>query len=325
MAFRIAVIGCGWVSTACHGQAYEKYSMTNPDVELAACCDLDDEKAEKFRDRFGFQRSYREFRRMLDVEKPDAVCLSVPEKLICPIGCTILEEGYPLLCEKPPGLCLDDIDRLIASAKKSGVVHQVAFNRRFIPLINKLKRQLDRRAIDYVQYDFHRIGRLNEDFTTTVIHAIDTVRYILNSDFQDVRFHYLESNPGRLNYILEGVLVCGTALRICVFPASGVNIERVTAHAPDSTWFLACNNGLDAPGWLRFYEKGRLAEEINGSEFSGTEEDFILNGFFAEDSTFFDAVRAGKQSENDFKSTRQSVEIMQCLRERRPDYHLKVH
>ena len=323
MTFRIAIIGCGWVSNACHGPAYKIYSMQHPDVELAACCDVDAEKAEKFRIQFGFRKSYRDHRVMLDVERPDAVCLNVPEPLICPLGCSILEAGFPLLCEKPPGLCLEETDRLIASARKGRAIHQVAFNRRYTPLINELKRRLNQRPIDYIQYDLHRFGRLKKDFSTTAIHAIDVVRYLLNSDYQDVRFHYLEPNPGRLSYILEGTLVCGTMFRICAFPTSGVAVERATVLAPDSAWYLACNIGFDTPGWLRYYESGKLIEEINGADLSGTEEDYILNGFFAEDVAFFEAVRSGEQTESDFVSARQSVEIMQCLRERRSDFHME--
>ena len=41
MTFKIAVIGCGWVSMDCHGPAYARYAQTHPGIELTACCDLD--------------------------------------------------------------------------------------------------------------------------------------------------------------------------------------------------------------------------------------------------------------------------------------------
>jgi myo-inositol 2-dehydrogenase / D-chiro-inositol 1-dehydrogenase len=72
-------------------------------------------------------------RRMLDTERPDAVSLVAPVERTCELACLILECGFPLLVEKPPGRTVAEVDRMIAAA--GGVAHQVAFNRRFAPLL----------------------------------------------------------------------------------------------------------------------------------------------------------------------------------------------
>ena len=46
MAFKICAIGCGAMATTGHGPSFQRYAQEHPDVELAACCDLDAEKAE---------------------------------------------------------------------------------------------------------------------------------------------------------------------------------------------------------------------------------------------------------------------------------------
>jgi myo-inositol 2-dehydrogenase/D-chiro-inositol 1-dehydrogenase len=331
MTFKIVVIGCGWVSMDCHGPAYVRYAETHPGVELTACCDLDAHKAATFRERFGFLRSYTHYQEMLQTEKPDAVCLNVPPKAMCAIGCAILGQGYPLLCEKPPGISVAEVDQLIAAsyqpgpADRPGAIHQVAFNRRFMPLVVELKRrlrlnnQLATQSVQAVEIVMSRYRRLEADFTPTAVHVIDLVRFLLDSDYRQARFRYTTqdvSGQAVTNYLLEGELVSGATVRISLYPATGMNVERVSVYCANQAYELACSNGLDAPGWLRCYRENKLIAEISGAQLAGSEESFILNGFYAEDATFFDAVQAREQPPDDLRSARQSVEIMQIMRER---------
>ena len=77
MSFKVAVIGCGWISTACHAPAYAEYAGTHPQVRLAACCDTDVSRAEEMAATFGFERVYTDYQAMLKTEQPDAVCLNL--------------------------------------------------------------------------------------------------------------------------------------------------------------------------------------------------------------------------------------------------------
>lgn len=321
--FKIAVIGCGWVSMDCHGPAYARYAQTHPGVELTACCDLDAQKADQLGERFGFLRRYRDFQQMLQTEKPDAVCLNVPPEATCSIGCAILEGGYPLLCEKPPGISVDEVDALLAAATRSGATHQVAFNRRFMPLVVELKRQLSGQAVQSVEILMARHRRLELDFTTTAVHVIDLARSLLDSDFEAVHFRYSQhevSGQRLTNYFVDGRLVSGSTARISIYPATGMNVERATVYCADQTFSLACSNGLDAPGWLRCYQENRLLSQVDGAQLAGSTESYLLNGFYAEDEAFFDAVQAGKPPHNDLRSALQSVAIMQAMRERKNSF-----
>jgi len=321
MSIKVGVIGCGWVADACHGPAYTQYASQHPDIELTACCDIDRVKADRFQKKFNFKRSYTDYLQMLDIEKPDAVCLALPVSLICEAGCKILARNIPLLCEKPPGLTLTEIDRLISTARSSEVIHLVAFNRRFTPLVAELKRRVEGQAIHHIHYEFARVGRGQEDFSTTAVHAIDTVRYLVGSDYQSVRFHY-QDLPGEGQKVTNTLLDCTfgseATASINIKPVAGVNIERAILHLLDNTYILHCNNGPDAPGRLQHYQKGQLVYDISGAEYTGSREDFILNGFYAENTSFFEAVRSRIQPVHNFQSCRQSVELMQSMRERKP-------
>ncbi len=142
MTFKICVIGCGALANSHHGPAYVKYARDHLNTELTACCDLVAQKAADYTRRFGFQRWYSDPLRMLETERPDAVCLVVPPAMTCTLTCQVLEMGFPLLLEKPPGLTTEEIDRMIAAARASGTPNQVAFNRRYTPLVAALKQRL---------------------------------------------------------------------------------------------------------------------------------------------------------------------------------------
>ena len=322
--FKIAVIGCGWVSMDCHGPAYALYAQTHPGVELTACCDLDAAKVTAFSERFGFLHHYSDFQEMLQTEKPDAVCLNVPPEATCSIGCAVLEQGYPLLCEKPPGMSVNDIDAMLLAAHRSGAFHQVAFNRRFMPLVTELKKQIAGQTVQSVEIVMARYRRLESDFSTTAVHVIDLARFLLDSDFEQVNFYYTQhevSGQTVTNYFLDGLLVSGISARLSIYPATGMNVERVSVYCADQTFALACSNGLDAPGWVRGYNGNRLVVEVDGAQLSGSTESYLLNGFFAEDAAFFDAVRAGVPPPHNLHSARQSVALMQAMRERRNLFH----
>jgi predicted dehydrogenase len=45
-------------------------------------------------------------------------------------------------------------------------------------------------------------------------------------------------------------------------------------------------------------------------------EGYVVNGFYAEVAAFLDAVRNGKRPSPDLKEAPQSVEVMECYRQR---------
>lgn len=326
MLFKITVIGCGWVSQACHGPAYRLYARRRAPVELTACCDSDTARAQDFRSQFGFARAYTDYREMLNAEKPSVVCLNVPEKLACAMGVTILEHGYPLLAEKPPGVSVAEVDRLAAAARANDAPNMVAFNRRYMPLMVELKQRLARHELHHIHYTLARIGRRGGDFAATGIHAIDAVRFLAGADYTNIRFSYQElpaQGPSVANTRLDCTFANGLTASIELNPVSGANIERAVVQGQDVTFLLYSNNGFDAPGSLKQYDKGSLVLDLNGGEFSQSTEDYILSGFYAEDAAFFDALRSGAPVKDDIRSARQSVEIMQCLHARAAEYTFK--
>lgn len=329
MALRICTIGCGSMANRYHGPSWRKYAATHPETELTACCDVVEEKAAAFQARFGFARHYGDIDEMLRREQPHAVCMVVPEPLTCELACRVLRAGYPLMMEKPPGRTVDEIDRMIAAAESTGVATQVAVNRRYTPLVRELVRMLAEQVplgqLQHVRYDFTRVGRADADFSLTAIHGIDGVRHIAGSNYAHIRFSYLELpqfGPTTANILMDCRLVSGATAHLEFCPMSGVVVERATAYAHDHTFYLHIPvwDAFDSPGRLQHLAKGQLLCDVSGREVSDGPEAFEMMGFYAENASFFDDLRAGRHPAGDLRAVRQSVQVAQCIRERQSQY-----
>ena len=102
--FKICLIGCGGMARSGHAPSIKKYVEETPDSELAGCCDIDIDKAKEFSDKFGFRRYFTDYHEMLNAIKPDVVLVIVPPSLTARISMEVMDKGYSVFMEKPPGM-----------------------------------------------------------------------------------------------------------------------------------------------------------------------------------------------------------------------------
>jgi myo-inositol 2-dehydrogenase/D-chiro-inositol 1-dehydrogenase len=325
---RIVQIGCGEHARVAHGPSQARCARERGDLTLAACCDLDRERAESFRRDFGFARAFTDAAAMLDAERPDAVVVVVPVERTVATSTLVLERGIPLLLEKPPGETAAEVDRLIAAAEKGGrvVPHQVAFNRRFAPLVRELRRRIEEAGpLQHLHYEMTRVERRDPDFSTTAIHGLDAVRYLAGCDYAEARFRYHELpelGKGVANILVDAVMASGATAHLAFCPVAGVLVERAVAHVHGRSLFLNVPmwSGVDAPGRLWHYQGGRLAAELGGDQVGDGTALFELGGFYRETAAFLDALLAGRAPSPGLRESRQSVAIAECIRHRAGEY-----
>jgi predicted dehydrogenase len=321
---KLCQIGCGEHARVAHGPSQARCARERRDLLLAGCCDLDAGRAESFRRDFGYARAYDDPAAMLDAERPDAVVVVVPVGRTVAVGSLVLERGIPVLLEKPPGETVAEVDRLIAAAEIRGrVPHQVAFNRRFAPLVRELRRRIEEVGpVQHLHYEMTRVERRDPDFSATAIHGLDVVRYLAGGDYAEARLRYRELpqlGPGVANIFVDGVLTSGATAHLAFCPVAGVLVERATAHAHGHTLFLRVPmwNGVDSPGRLRHFTAGRLAADVSGEQVGDGTALFELGGFYGETVAFLDAVAAGRAPSPGLRESRQSVAIAEHVRARR--------
>lgn len=323
--FKICSIGCGEFAVATHGPSVRQYADRHPDIVLSGCCDIDPAKAEAYQKQFGYLRSYNDYRRMLDAERPDAVCLVVSVSQTAALAADILRMGYPLLMEKPPGRNREETLQIIEAAKY-GTPNHVAFNRRHTPLIRELKNRMTAaggpETIQNIRYDFFRINRRDEDFSTTAIHGIDTAKFLAGSDFKRVDFSYQEMpelGKNVANIYLFCRFVSGATAQLSFCPNTGVSVERATVNTLDNTWFLNTPmfNEYDAPGRLTQLQNGKTLVDLSGDILLPDAKMFEMSGFYAENAFFFDHIQNKEPLEDDITTALQSVEVADCIRNRK--------
>jgi predicted dehydrogenase len=334
MSFKIGMIGCGRLASEFHGPAILRYAAAHPGAELIACCDIRPDVARQFASRYGFAHWETDFRRMLSLHEPDAVCLFVPEHLTCEIACQILERGFPLLLEKPPGMTVDQIDRMISTADSAGVHVDVAFNRRHMPLIRELmaliKTHIHPTDIQHIQYEMVRCNRFDPDFTLTAIHGIDLVQFVAGSSYRMGTCTYQPLpafGPTVANFHLAARFLSGATAHLSFCPIAGAVVERLSVHACGHSFYveLPLWESLDTPGGLTHVHDGKIAFQISGadvgeSNLPGGDQKAEAYGFYSEDEAFFQHVRNGQPAGMSLHGARQAVAIAQALRERAPGF-----
>lgn len=325
---KICTIGCGPMAFNGHGPSYVKYSSDYGGIVLSACCDLNTQKAESFRDTFGFEKSYSDYNLMLSEYNPDAVCILLPPAFACAVAEDVLLKGYNILLEKPPGLNTDETDRLIAASERTGVSVRVAFNRRFTPLTSALKNllQTDGQAPVNITYQMYRYGRFDEDFSTTAIHGVDLAKFIVDTEYSDIDFIYRELpelGKNVANIFMNSSFKNGCFGQLAFIPTGGTVSERITVNTVGNTYYLYLPfwKNYDSPGLLQHFKNDRLVESLAGSDLSGSEM-FEESGFFTENASFFDSLRKGEKI-NDLPSCRSSVAIENAIRTRAVKYTIK--
>lgn len=323
--FKICVIGCGAMSTSSHGPSFKKYNEDYDGVCLSACCDLDEEKAKVYQEKFGFLKYYTDYNEMLKKEQPDVVSLISPVKLTKELSIDIMKKGFNIILEKPPGATPDETKDMIKQAEESKVFVRTAFNRRYAPLILKLKENLKGKQIFNITYQMYRFSRKEATFYTTAIHAIDAVKNIVGSDYKKVNFSYQELSDrgeGVANFYLDCDFENGVKGQITLITNGGTNCERITVNTPDETYFvnLPVKGGPDSNGSFMCVKGREIIENISGSSITDTEETFEGMGLYEENRSFFELIKSGEDVTCDLESGIQSIEIASCLHNRKTVY-----
>lgn len=175
---RLAYIGAGGFT---NGYMYPQLQCHA--VELAAVCDLVEEKAELAARKYGFGAVYTDFRAMLEDIRPDAViCVGGP-KVHYEVGGEVLERGYPLYIQKSPAPTTQMTRELADIAARRQVVCHVGFNLRLSDAVRRTREILAAEGFGPVSLAILRYGlvsgaTLRDAVLDQHCHAYDTIRQL---------------------------------------------------------------------------------------------------------------------------------------------------
>ena len=135
---RTAVIGVGSLGRH-HARNYAELAAEGGS-EFVGVCDADEETAKEIAEKNSCAY-FSDWKDLLD--KVDAVSIVTPTETHCEIACAFLENGIDCLVEKPIARTLEEADKMIAAAEKSGAKIMVGHLERYNPAMVALRPHVD--------------------------------------------------------------------------------------------------------------------------------------------------------------------------------------
>ena len=120
--------------------------------ELCAVAGRRLEKAQAFRDEFGFRKAYGSYEELLADPEVEAVYIPLPNDLHCEWSVRALQAGKHVLCEKPLAVSEEQVKWMFDAAEKSGVYLMEAFAYLHSPFVQAVKAELDAGVIGDIRY-----------------------------------------------------------------------------------------------------------------------------------------------------------------------------
>ena len=179
-SIRMAVVGVGHV-----GRHHARLLAELPDVELVATVDTEQRRA--LEAAHGTSATAETDTSSL-ADRVDAVTVAVPTEAHLEVVQPLLEQGVPVLVEKPMASTVAEADAMLAAARSAGTCLAVGHTERFNPALGAIAPLLD--APGFVEV--HRLGAfpsrsLDIDVVFDVmIHDLDVLLSLLDSDVASV-------------------------------------------------------------------------------------------------------------------------------------------
>ena len=131
---------------------------TIPGMQKAKGCELyaiagrSLEKAQAYKERFGFEKAYKGYEALLSDPEVEAVYIPLPNDIHCEWVIKALNAHKHVLCEKPLAMNECELRRMFAAARENGVILMEAYAYLHSPYIARLKEIISSGEIGKVDY-----------------------------------------------------------------------------------------------------------------------------------------------------------------------------
>lgn len=132
---RVAIIGCGGIA-----QMHMGVLKGFQDVEVVAGVDINPERLDVMREKWGVQKVYDNWKTMLKEVKPDAVSICTPNGVHAQPAIDAADAGCHVITEKPMAMNPKECQKMIDAAKKAGKKLVIGFQYRYHPATDFLVR-----------------------------------------------------------------------------------------------------------------------------------------------------------------------------------------
>lgn len=309
---RVAMVGAGSMANAVHYPSLASFD----DVQFAGICDLDIERLGATADKYGIEKRYNDYQKLLNEQKPDGVYVIGQPNIMYDIWVWCLQQGYNLYIEKPMGLSIHQARNLAFLAEKNKLITQVSHQRRSSPLLQKMREEcLKRGPITHAICEFYKCeispalgprDHMMDDGT----HAVDTVRWMCGGEVVKVEGHCKRIGVPDINWIGATLHFDNgsTGYVLCSW-ASGRRVFRVEMHAP------GIYTDAEVEGKAYLYADGNYKGiEYDCCEVAGGKTNWEAFGFRDKNREFIDSLKNGKENTSSpFRDCVKTMEVAETI------------
>jgi len=308
---RVAMIGAGSMANRVHYPSLASFD----DVEMVAICDLDPDRLSRTAERFGIEKRYTDYRKMIEEVAPDAVYAIGQPHMMYDVWLWCLNEGLNLYIEKPMGITIHQARALAYLAEKKGCITQVSFQRRSCPMLVKLKEEcLKRGPIVHAVCMFYKCNiepflGARDHMMDDGVHAIDTLRWMCGGEVVRIKSLTRRVLVPDINFISSLLEFDSGATGVMVNSwTSGRRIFRVEMHAPG----ICAEADPEGKGYL-YADGDTRGVEYDTRKVAGSEEFYVYAGFQAKNREFIDCLKSGKQPASNFSDAVKTMEVAEKI------------
>ena len=160
----IGMIGYGFMGRA-HSNGYRKVSNFF-DLEyrpvLKAACARNEDNIKAFAQKWGYESTETDWKKLLERDDIDAVDICVPNNLHKEIAIAAAQAGKMILCEKPLAMNSAEGEEMCRAVEDAGVANIVWYNYRRVPAVTLAKRLIEEGRLGKI---FHYRANFLQDWT----------------------------------------------------------------------------------------------------------------------------------------------------------------
>lgn len=142
---KAAVVGMGFIGVA-HVEALRRI----PYVDVVAI--VDTFGAEEKAARLGVPMGFADYRKMMDVCKPDCVHICTPNSMHMEVVMEAIRRGIHVVCEKPMARNAEEAQKMLDAIRETGLVGALNFHNRFYPIPYRMRRMVENGELGQVYH-----------------------------------------------------------------------------------------------------------------------------------------------------------------------------
>lgn len=316
--FRIAMVGAGGRANAV---IYPSLYDMKDDVEIAAICDVNEDKLNATADKYDVAKRYGHYdgiltyRHMIEEIKPDAVfAVGQPHELY-DIWKYVLEKGINLYIEKPFALTIHQATMLRDIANANGCTTAVSFQRRQTPLVMAMRDKcLEKGPINHAVCRFYKCNpqpytAARDHMLDDTVHAIDTVRWMVGGGVVDVQSHMRAIGTPDYNHISATLYFDnGATGHIINSWTSGRRIFDVEMHSMG-----ICVEAEHEVGATLYEDGDTKGVWYSSQDMAGSDKFHVYTGVYECVKNFIDCCKNGGQPKSNFNDAWKTMEVAELI------------